>query len=219
MIENLNMNFAENLFINTELMDWIKSPAADVLKKPLEREGREHGHTTSVVEYLPGAKFAKHAHPFGEEIFVLEGIFSDENGDYPAGTYIRNPPGSSHAPFRTNGCKIFVKLNQFSKNDLEHIVINTNEEAWRPGQGNLKVMPLHSYGTESVALVKWPKNETFLPHTHYGGEEIFVISGEFIDENGQYPKGSWIRNSHLSNHHPRVIEETIIMVKIGHLKK
>lgn len=218
MIEKLNMNFAKDIFINTEVMDWVQSPAANVLRKPLEREGREHGHTTSIVEYLPGASFMKHEHPLGEEIFVLEGTFSDENGDYPAGTYMRNPPGSSHAPFSKNGCKIFVKLNQFASKDLKQVVINTNKEVWRPGQGNLEVMPLHSYGAESVALVKWPENEVFLPHTHYGGEEIFVISGEFIDENGHYPKGSWIRNGHLSNHHPRVEEETIIMVKVGHIK-
>lgn len=78
-------------------------------------------------------------------------------------------------------------------------------------------MPLHSFETRSTALLKWPRGEKFLPHRHYGGEEIFVLSGEFRDEHGIYPKGSWIRNSHLSNHHPFVEEETIILVKVGDL--
>ena len=105
-----NMDFSKKLVIETESLDWIASPAIGVWRKPLEREEKESGHTTSVVKYEAGASFTQHSHPLGEEIFVLEGIFSDENGDYPAGTYLRNPPGSSHAPFSKDGCKLFVKL-------------------------------------------------------------------------------------------------------------
>ncbi len=78
-------------------------------------------------------------------------------------------------------------------------------------------MPLHSYKGESTALVKWPKGERFQLHRHFGGEEVFVIKGEFIDEYGRYPKGTWIRSPHLSEHNPYVEEETIILVKVGHL--
>ena len=60
-------------------------------RKLLEREEAERGRATSIVRYAAGAAFNTHEHPLGEEIFVLEGVFSDENGDYPAGTYIRNP--------------------------------------------------------------------------------------------------------------------------------
>ncbi|MBL4900785.1 MAG: cupin domain-containing protein, partial [Colwellia sp.] len=52
---------------------------------------------------------------------------------------------------------------------------------------------------------------------HFGGEEIFVIKGEFIDEYGRYPQGTWIRSPHLSEHYPYVEQETIILVKVGHL--
>jgi len=170
-----------------------------------------------VVRYVAGSKFNSHTHPLGEEIFVLEGVFSDENGDYPAGSYIRNPPNSSHAPFSENGCVIFVKLQQFDEADSKQVNINTNESSWLQGQGNLQVMPLHNYEGQGTALVFWPKGERFLPHKHWGGEEIFVLSGEFIDEHGRYPNGTWIRSPHLSEHFPYVEEDTVILVKTGHL--
>lgn len=217
MLENYNLNFDQNLVIDTNKEEWLESPSKQVLRIPLEREGKESGHTTSVVKYLPEATFSAHPHPMGEEIFVLSGTFSDEHGDYPAGTYLRNPPGTSHAPFSKEGCVLFVKLNQFDENDREQIVVDTNTTPWLQGQGNLQVMPLHQFGTTSTALVKWPAGEKFLPHRHVGGEEIFVLSGEFMDEYGRYPKGTWIRNKHMSQHHPFVEEETIILVKTGHL--
>ncbi|MEB3214064.1 MAG: cupin domain-containing protein, partial [Leptolyngbyaceae bacterium] len=50
-----------------------------------------------------------HRHWGGEEIFVLDGVFEDEQGRYPKGTWLRNPPGSVHSPFSTEGCVIYVK--------------------------------------------------------------------------------------------------------------
>ena len=125
--ETLNMDFGQQVVIETEQQEWIASPAQGVWRKPLEREAKEHGYTSSIVKFDAGSSFKTHAHPLGEEIFVLEGVFSDENGDYPAGTYIRNPPGSHHAPFSKEGCTLFVKLDQFGENDLTEVKINTNE--------------------------------------------------------------------------------------------
>lgn len=213
----LNMDFSQQLVINTQELTWQPSPKQGVWRKPLAREEAERGHATSIVRYDAGANFAKHEHPQGEEIFVLEGVFSDETGDYPAGSYFRNPEGSSHQPFSKEGCVILVKLHQFQDDDRQHISINTNNTAWLPGHGNLQVMPLHSHRGESTALVKWPAGERFLPHVHAGGEEIYVISGEFIDENGRYPAGTWIRSPHMSKHHPYVEVDTVILVKVGHL--
>ncbi|TQV76757.1 cupin [Aliikangiella marina] len=213
----LNMDFNEKLVIRTEEMDWVSSPSANVLRKPLEREAKESGHTTSIVTYKPGAKFPEHPHPKGEEIFVIQGTFSDETGDYGPGTYLRNPPGSKHAPYSDQGCVIFVKLNQFDSQDLDSVRINTNTQAWHPGIGGLEVMPLHEFKHEHVALVKWPPGEKFQPHRHFGGEEILVLSGTFKDEHGEYPSHTWIRSPHMSEHFPYVDEETIIWVKTGHL--
>lgn len=213
----LNMDFSQRVVIDTNAMDWLPSPAAGVKRKPLARAEAETGHATSIVRYAPGARFASHTHPYGEEILVLEGVFSDEHGDYPAGTYIRNPHNSSHAPFSEQGCTILVKLYQFDVEDQTTVRVDTNNTGWLPGQGNLQVMPLHSYGTENVALVKWPPGERFVPHRHAGGEEILVLSGTFIDEHGRYPVGTWLRSPHMSEHFPYVEEETVIWVKTGHL--
>ena len=211
------MDFSKKVVIQTNEQAWVSSPMPGVERKPLAREDVERGHATSVVRYLPGAKFTAHDHPLGEEILVLEGVFSDESGDYPVGTYFRNPEGFRHAPFSQEGCTIFVKLHQFQDRDTQHICIDTNTTTWQAGNGNLMVMPLHEHGSESVALVKWPAGEHFKPHTHMGGEEIFVISGELIDEHGRYPAGTWIRSPHMSTHNPYVEQETIILVKVGHL--
>jgi len=213
----LNMNFAECIVIEAAAQDWQPSPAAGVWRKPLAREYREQGHATSIVRYEPGSRFNTHPHPKGEEILVLEGVFSDETGDYPAGTYLRNPPGSRHAPFSEQGCVIFVKLDQFDESDQATVRVNTQQTDWLPGQGGLQVMPLHDHNGEHTALVKWPAGERFLPHRHWGGEEILVLSGEFQDEHGVYPPLSWIRSPHLSEHHPFVTKETVILVKTGHL--
>ncbi|OHY89102.1 cupin [Vibrio rotiferianus] len=213
----LNMDFSKRLVIRASDQDWVASPAAGVWRKPLEREAKESGHTTSLVKYEPNSTFATHPHPRGEEILVLEGVFSDEYGDYPAGTYLRNPPGSKHAPFSKKGCVLLVKLNQFDPNDLETVRINTSQAEWLPGIGGLQVMPLHNFEHEHVALVKWPKGEKFQPHHHFGGEEILVLSGELNDELGNYPKHTWLRNPHMSEHFPFVIQETVIWVKTGHL--
>ena len=213
----LNMNFAERVVIDTGATAWQPSPMAGVLRKPLAREEAERGHATSIVRYEPGASFSEHGHPLGEEILVLDGIFSDHTGDYPAGTYFRNPPGFRHAPFSHEGCVLLVKLHQFEPDDMLRVVIDTNTAEWLPGHGNLTVLPLHQHRGEHVALVHWPANEHFQRHRHVGGEEIYVLSGEFIDEHGRYPAGTWIRSPHMSVHDPWVEEETVLWVKTGHL--
>ena len=213
----LNMDFAQPVTQHMRDNDWVESPSDGVSRIPLEREQAESGHTSSFVRFAPGSSFTPHQHHRGEEIYVLEGVFSDENGDYPAGTYLRNPPGSQHKPFTREGCTLFVKLEQFQQGDTEALVIRPEQHEWRPGLGNLKVLPLHSFNNENTALVWWPQNEVFQPHTHWGGEEIVVITGRFIDEHGDYPACSWLRSPHMSRHCPRVEEETLILVKVGHL--
>ncbi|MGK0247396.1 MAG: anti-sigma factor ChrR (cupin superfamily) [Oleispira sp.] len=217
----LNLDFSKHVFIDSHLEDWHASPMPGVWRKRLAREDAEQGHATSMVKYDAGASFNAHPHPLGEEIFVLDGIFSDETGDYSAGTYLRNPEGFEHAPFSKEGCTLFVKLHQFQPEDRSQVRIDTRNTDWLPGIGHLKVMPLHQFSNsvvnESVALVFWPAGEHFQPHTHFRGEEILVISGEFIDENGRYPAGSWLRSPHMSKHNPYVEQDTVILVKVGHL--
>ncbi len=168
----------------------------------LERLGGEIAKATSIVRYMPNSQFHSHTHDLGEEIFVLDGVFSDETGNYPAGTYLMNPPGSSHAPFSKSGCTLFVKLMHLGPDQVTREVLDTNSAAWHQGLvPGLKVMPLMRQGTGST-LVKWAPETYFNAHRHYGGEEIFVVDGVFEDEHGRYPAGSWIRSPHLSMHQP-----------------
>jgi anti-sigma factor ChrR (cupin superfamily) len=203
----LNMQFDKSVRVNTQDMEWVASPMPGVWRKPLAREAAEHGHTTSLVRYDAGSHFSAHLHPKGEEILVLEGIFSDENGDYPAGTYLRNPPGSRHSPHSEPGCVLLVKLDQFDADDDITLRIDTNASDWLPGEDYIRVMPLHDFGTEIVALYKWPACASYPQHMHFGGEEIFVLSGTLFDEYGRYPAGTWLRNPHNSEHFPYVEEE------------
>ena len=213
----LHLDFDQAVKIETANSEWLASPMPGVWRKPLARSEEHLGHVTSIVKYEAGSAFSPHQHPLGEEIFVLEGVFSDERGDYPKGSYLRNPPGSEHSPFSKEGCVIYVKLNQFDTRDLHSVNIDTHSTPWRQGIGGLQVMPLHEFEHEHVALVKWPAHEVFQPHRHFGGEEILVLEGEFKDEHGSYPKHTWLRSPHMSQHHPFVEEETTILVKTGHL--
>ncbi len=214
---SINMDFSQRVVIRTHELSWDKSPAKGVWRKRLAREDAERGHESSIVKYDAGASFSHHPHPLGEEILVLSGVFSDETGDYPTGSYIRNPEGFSHAPFSEQGCELLVKLHQFQASDSQLVRIDTKTAPWLPGQGQLQVMPLHQHLTESSALVYWPAGCKFQPHRHFGGEEVYVISGEFIDEHGRYPAGTWLRSPHLSQHNPYVEQDTVIWVKTGHL--
>jgi anti-sigma factor ChrR (cupin superfamily) len=112
-----------------------------------------------------------------------------------------------------------VKLHQFQPDDLAPVVIDTANAAFRPGMvAGLSVLPLHTHGTESVALVRWAPDTQFNPHTHWGGEEIFVLEGTFRDELGDYTSGTWIRSPHGSKHTPYTGPEgALILVKVGHL--
>jgi anti-sigma factor ChrR (cupin superfamily) len=213
----LNMQFGQRVTINSNDQPWHRSPVPGVWRKPLAREEAERGHATSIVRYDPGSSFPRHDHPLGEEILVLEGIFSDERGDFGAGSYFRNPPGSSHAPFSEDGCVLLVKLHQFLPNDSSQVCIDTSQARWLPGSGNLKVLPLHEFAGEHVALVRWPAGERSRPHRHPGGVEIFVLSGELTDEHGTYPRGTWLRRPHMSEHSPYVEQDTVTWVKTGHL--
>ncbi len=198
---------------------WVPSPMAGVERRMLERIGGEMAsRATTVVRYAPKSHFSAHTHGGGEEFIVLDGTFSDEHGDYPTGTYVRNPVGSKHTPFSEPGCTILVKLQQMHPDDQESVRIDTANEPWRPGLvPGLQVMPLHQFGAENVALVRWQPGTVFQPHVHSGGEEIFVMQGVFHDEHGAYPQGTWLRSPPGSRHSPFTPEGCTILVKTGHL--
>ena len=214
---NLHSDYSARVVLNHNDLPWMASPEAGVKRRLLDRCGDEVARATSVVRYEPGAVFPKHSHARGEEIFVLEGTFSDETGDYRAGTYIMNPPGSHHTPFSKEGCTLFVELQHLGSDQVHQEVVDTNTEPWLQGMvPGLNVMPLMRQGSGST-LVRWAPQTYFNAHRHFGGEEIFVIKGVFEDEHGRYSEGSWIRSPHMSLHKPFSREGCTIFVKTGHL--
>ena len=214
----LHADFSQRVVLAGDDLPWVESPMPGVQRRLLERDGGEVARATSIVRYAPNSHFSAHTHGGGEEFFVLDGVFSDEAGDYPAGTYIRNPVGSTHTPSSKDGCTILVKLWQMQPDDQQRVAIDTTQTPWMPGLvKGLQVMPLHTYSTENVALVKWAPGTQFQPHSHWGGEEIFVLEGVFEDEFGSYPQGTWLRSPHGSRHTPFSRSGCLIYVKTGHL--
>jgi anti-sigma factor ChrR (cupin superfamily) len=214
---NLHSDYTQRVVVYQDDLQWVDSPEPGVQRRMLDRMGGEQARATSIVRYAPNTRFATHRHDFGEEIFVLDGELRDEFGHYPAGTYLMNPPGSSHAPYSETGCSLFVKLRHLGDEQRERELIDTNTTEWLQGLvPGLHVMPLMRQGSGST-LVHWAPNTYFNPHRHYGGEEIYVVDGVFEDEHGTYPKGSWIRSPHMSMHTPYSKEGCTIFVKTGHL--
>ena len=204
----MNDNYETRVLINTNDLEWENTQNKGIYKKLLSKKEDEE---TSILKIEENSKLNNNSKINSVEIFVLEGIYKNEFGEFKSGTYL-NLPNENEAFVSSNtGCVIFRKEN--CDKGVENIIIDTNSTPWLKGQGNLEVMPLYT----QTALVKWPQNERFIPHKHWGGEEIFVLKGRFMDEHGIYPKGSWIRSPHLSTHFPFVEEETIIFVKTGHL--
>lgn len=214
----LNCDYSLPVTVDSTTLPWLPSPIAGVERRLLERDGGEVARATSIVRYAPGARFSAHVHELGEEIIVLEGEFADEHGIYPAGTYLKNPPGSSHAPYTSNGCVLFVKLRHMQPDDLQQVKVDTRTAEWRPGLvEGLSVLPLAEFKGEHTALVRWQPGTLFQAHKHWGGEEIYVLDGVFEDEHGRYPAGTWLRNPHMSQHTPFSREGCTIYVKVGHL--
>ncbi|MCF1428282.1 MAG: cupin domain-containing protein [Shewanella sp.] len=217
---HLNADFSQRVIIRPDDYRWQPSPMPGVERMMLDRIGDEVARATSIVRYAANSEFSPHQHGGGEEFLVLDGVFSDEHGDYPKGTYVRNPIGTGHQPkIGAQGATILVKLHQCDSRDIEQKVIDTDKLPWQPGMvSGLSVKSLHQFETEQVALVKWEPNTQFNQHRHWGGEEIFVIEGVFHDEHGSYPAGTWLRSPHLSQHTPFTQEEgALILVKVGHL--
>jgi anti-sigma factor ChrR (cupin superfamily) len=213
----INADFSQRVVIRPQDYVWVRSPAMGVDRMMLDRIGEEVARATTIVRFAPNSHFDTHIHGGGEEFFVLEGIFSDESGDYPKGSYVRNPIGTRHTPFTHKGCTILVKLHQFAQDDNQQIAIATDEEEFNKTAQGVCELALHAHDKECVRLVRWSPNVQIPAHHHHGGEEIFVLEGAFYDEYGEYPKGSWIRQPDASTHRPVTEEGCLLLIKTGHL--
>ena len=194
---NLNTDLSSRVTADTQAIEWTASPGGHVLRKRVHLSGpAEAGQVTSVVRYLPGARFPAHNHPDGEEILVLDGVFSDEQGHWPAGTYLLNPEGFRHGPFSEKGCTLFVKLRQLPGQDRLHIATQTNDIAWRGtnrDQVQLKTLYQQTPYTDHMRLEYWQSPATMGAMTFPLGAELFVLDGGFSDQYGSYRSHSWLR--------------------------
>jgi anti-sigma factor ChrR (cupin superfamily) len=193
----VNDDFSERVVIQTNELPWIASPQPGVERRMLDRIGDEVARATSLVRYAPASVFEPHVHGLGEEFLVLQGIFSDEHGDYPAGTYVRNPPGSYHSPRTEPGCIILVKLRQMAPTERERIVVDTAKAQWRRGdaEGHTR-LDLYTNGEngEHVTIERLGAGTSLPAMERPDGEEIFVLSGCLDDGQGEHLSGTWIRN-------------------------
>ena len=216
----INADFSERVVIRPEDYRWVDSPMPGVERMMLDRIGDEVARATSLVRYAPNSTFSPHVHSGGEEFLVLEGEFGDEHQTYPAGSYVRNPIGTSHTPrVGDEGCIILVKLHQFHIDDSTSVVVDTrNTDLPSESVPGLTATMLHQFQDERVMLVRWEPNTPFKEHTHHGGEEVFVIEGSVSDEYGEYPAGTWLRNPDQSSHNAYTGDEgALLFLKTGHL--
>jgi anti-sigma factor ChrR (cupin superfamily) len=165
-----------------------------VLRKRLELIGVGAPRLTTLVRFAPGSAFPEHVHDGGEEFLVLEGSFSDTCGDYPAGTYVRNPPGSRHATWSREGCTLFVKLRQFATDDGETVVVDTRTTQWMVGPAHgVAMLPLHSHGGERVWMLRLARDASIPREDYPDGLEMLVLEGDVTDEHGHHPVATWLR--------------------------
>jgi anti-sigma factor ChrR (cupin superfamily) len=214
----VNADYTQRVVERSSEAIWRPSPAPGVERRMLDRVGDEVAVATSVVRYAPGSRFPVHHHDKGEEFLVLDGVFSDDSGDYGAGSYVRNPPGTSHAPWTDEGTTILVKLRQFDMHDLRQFAVDTIRSEWTPGNvAGVSVLPLHDYASEQVIMFRLAPGAQLPAREVPRGEEIYVVSGAIEDAEGRYEADTWIRNPSGTAAQLAVVDETILWIKSGHL--
>ncbi|WP_299476161.1 cupin domain-containing protein [uncultured Roseibium sp.] len=190
----LNAEFDQSVQVVPQHHKWVKSPMPGVERMMLDRLGDEVARATTIVRYAPGSAFSSHTHDGGEEFIVLEGVFEDEHGAFPVGSYIRNPPGSSHTPSAPQGAVIFVKLWQFDPEDRSHVRIDTKKlgsvaDEQRKG---VRISPLFEDAREKVSIEIWDAG-TGATIDAPGGAEILILEGNVISGGERLDPWSWVR--------------------------
>lgn len=190
----INADFEKRVVVHSADLDWIASPMTGVDRRPLDRVGEEVARATTIVRYAPGSHFSPHVHTGGEEFVVLDGVFQDEHGDFPVGSYIRNPPESSHTPGSEMGCIIFVKLWQYELEDRTHVRLRTDHMFGVPHRNmpGVSVTPLYKDGIEEVSMMELEAGANLYLNVP-GGAEVLVMQGFVQDQNDELRQHSWLR--------------------------
>ncbi len=187
----LNSDFSARVVVHSDQLAWQASPMKGVDRRMLDRIGGEVARATTIVRYAPGSTFSAHTHTGGEEFIVLDGVFQDEHGDFPAGTYVRNPPTSQHTPGSEPGCIIFVKLWQFDMDDRTQFRKTMADELAAPVNG-VATATLHEDPREVVTYSHLDAGAT-LTSDAAGGIELLVIDGSVTTGGDVLGKHGWLR--------------------------
>jgi len=190
----LHADFSKRALVHGAKIDWVASPMKGVERRMLDRIGDEVARATTIVRYAPGSAFSAHTHTGGEEFLVLEGVFQDEHGDFPVGSYVRNPPESRHTPGSAPGCTILVKLWQFDPDDRTHVRVDTTKLAALPdpSRPGVRSSPLFKDAREDVRMEHWAANAEIALGAE-GGAEYFVVSGSCRVGEDALGALSWLR--------------------------
>lgn len=215
----IHADLSKPAVVDSAELDWVPSPMAGVERRMLERDGVEVARATSLVRYAPGSAFSEHSHDQGEEFLVLDGVFSDESGDFPKGMYVRNPPGSHHVPSSEPGSVIFVKLRQMQDDDEAYVRVNTlDPNGWQEGRPGERILPLFIRPDEEVVMLDWERGASFSEQAFPGGVEYFLLEGSFEDGSARYDQGTWIRLPPGSKHTVKTTQGARVWRKTGHLR-
>ena len=190
----LNADLSRPATVDSAALPWVTSPMPGVERRMLERDGDEVARATSLVRYGPGSAFSPHTHGAGEEFLVLEGVFSDETGDFPAGFYVRNPPGSRHTPANAPGAVILVKLRQMPPEEIAPVRLDTRDPAlWRDlGQGRKEAV-LFEAPWELVVMLRLTPGHVGAAEAWPRGVELFVVEGDLVIDGTTHCAGAWLR--------------------------
>jgi len=214
----MHADLTQRALVNSVAQDWIPSPQSGVEKCVLERGGKHATRATSLVRMAPGSTLPTRKSNLGEEVLVLEGVFSCETGDLSSGTYARIPQGSDHAPSSAKGAVIMVKLRQMDPHDKNTVHINTQDPSgWQIGRIGERVLPLFVSRRETVSMLDWEPGCSFATQTLAGGAEYLVLDGQFEDEDNVYKAGTWLRLPAGSRQTISTKSGARIWRKLGHL--
>ncbi len=215
-----NANFSERVLVRFNGGNWQASPMAGVDRHMLDRIGDEVARATTIVRYAKGSSFSEHTHDGGEEFIVLDGIFQDEHGDYPAGSYIRNPPTSHHIPRSDEGCTIFVKLWQFDPDDRTQVKIDMSkmQSISAANRKGVSIMPLFQDARETVQMEVWDADSEITIDLPHGGE-FLVLDGSFTESNDIITRHDWLRIPVGGAFHAKAGQDGAkVWIKTGHLR-
>ncbi|HEY4091636.1 MAG TPA: cupin domain-containing protein [Luteibacter sp.] len=188
----INADFSLTATVAGDQYRWVPSPQVGVERVMLDRVGAEKARATSIVRYAPNSYFPPHPHPGGEEILVLSGTFSEDGDHFPAGWYLRNPPGSSHRPSSADGAVLFVKLQQMHASETASVRIDTRDPGnWRR-HGGREICPLFASEHEEASLQRLTPCENLMDQ-RIDAIEMLVLAGELVMDTCTYPQGSWLR--------------------------